>query len=71
MPPTWECVAWKTNGGYGLLGNGPGRENAARERIWFSAHCLTKQYLLPWEELAVGESGTTYDMARQAVEVSP
>lgn len=38
----WECVAWKAKGGYGSQGNGTdGRENAKRERIWFSPHCLT------------------------------
>jgi hypothetical protein len=39
MPETWECVAWKAHGGYahnGVAGN----LNAARERIWFSPHCL-------------------------------
>ncbi len=39
MPETWTEVAWKAQGGYSGLGNGPGRENAARERIWFSPHC--------------------------------
>ncbi|RTL06500.1 MAG: DNA adenine methylase [Acidimicrobiia bacterium] len=40
MPPSWECVAWKANGGYGNQGQGQGRENARRERIWFSPACL-------------------------------
>lgn len=40
MPDSWECVAWKGRGGYGSQGNGSGRENADRERIWFSPHCL-------------------------------
>lgn len=40
MPTNWECVAWKTKGGYGSQGNGKGRENAGKERIWFSPHCL-------------------------------
>jgi hypothetical protein len=40
MPKSWECVHWKTDGGYGSLGNKRGRENARRERIWFSPHCL-------------------------------
>ena len=31
MPTSWSCVAWKSQGGH---------ENAARERIWFSPHCL-------------------------------
>lgn len=37
--PGWECVPWKARGGYGSQGDGRGRENAARERIWFSPHC--------------------------------
>lgn len=40
MPGNWSCVAWKANGGYGNAGDDHGRENAARERIWFSPHCL-------------------------------
>ena len=43
MPSTWECVAWKARGGYGSQGDGlstNGRDNATRERIWFSPHCL-------------------------------
>ncbi len=40
MPDGWTCVEWKTQGGYGSQGDGRGRENAARERIWFSPHCL-------------------------------
>lgn len=40
--PGWRVVAWKA-GGYGSQGNGRGRENASRERIWFSPHCLHEQ----------------------------
>lgn len=40
MPATWAEVAWKARGGYGSRGDGPGRENAQRERIWFSPACL-------------------------------
>lgn len=36
----WEAVRWKARGGYGSQSNGRGRENAARETIWFSPHCL-------------------------------
>lgn len=43
MPDSWECVAWKALGGYGSQGNGNGRANATRERIWFSPHCLRLQ----------------------------
>ena len=38
--PGWECVAWKAHGGYGSQGDSRGRENADRERIWFSPRCL-------------------------------
>jgi hypothetical protein len=42
MPASWECVAWKSRGGYGSQSeDGDGRENARRERIWFSPHCLS------------------------------
>ena len=40
MPDDWECIAWKANGGYSNQ-SGTGNDNAAKERIWFSPHCLT------------------------------
>jgi hypothetical protein len=40
MPDSWTRVEWKARGGYGSQGNGAGRENAGRERVWFSPHCL-------------------------------
>lgn len=40
MPSGWEKIAWKAHGGYGTQGNGQGRENSHKERIWFSPHCL-------------------------------
>ena len=40
MPRGWSVVAWKARGGYGSQSDGRGRENAARERIWFSPSCL-------------------------------
>lgn len=39
FPPTWECYAWKARGGYASQSSGD-NENARRERIWFSPHCL-------------------------------
>lgn len=36
---SWECFAWKSNGGYGNQ-SGKVNENAVRERIWFSPNCL-------------------------------
>ena len=38
--PGWSEVPWKAKGGYGSQGDGQGRDNAARERLWFSPHCL-------------------------------
>src|SRR6185437_15164782 len=43
MPDSWECIAWKARGGYGSQGEGRGRENSGRERIWFSPFCLRPQ----------------------------
>jgi hypothetical protein len=40
MPDSWDCVPWKARGGYGSQGDGRGRDNAARERIWFSPACV-------------------------------
>jgi hypothetical protein len=35
----WACVAWKSSGGYGNRTR-KGKGNSAKERIWFSPHCL-------------------------------
>lgn len=35
----WRVVAWKAAGGYGNRTEA-GKANAARERLWFSPHCL-------------------------------
>src|SRR3990167_61026 len=40
MPATWTAHRWKAYGGYGLQSDGTGRENARRETVWFSPHCL-------------------------------
>jgi DNA adenine methylase len=45
MPDSWECVEWKARGGYGSQGDGQGRENSSKERIWFSEHCLGRQQM--------------------------
>ena len=39
-PVGWRSVSWKARGGYGSQGEGRGRENAKRERLWLSPHCL-------------------------------
>jgi len=36
----WTVEAWKASGGYGARTD-RGSENAARERIWYSPHCLS------------------------------
>jgi DNA adenine methylase len=37
----WVPFNWTARGGYGNQGDGRGRENAKREVIWFSPHCLS------------------------------
>lgn len=37
----WEVVAWEAHGGYGNRST-KGKENAKKERIWFSPGCLTE-----------------------------
>ena len=50
MPDDWFAVDWKACGGYGAQGDGQGRANASRERVWFSPYCLgAKQSLLDLE----------------------
>ena len=39
MPADWACIPWKAKGGYGSQGNGRGRANAGRERLWLSPYC--------------------------------
>jgi hypothetical protein len=46
FPPSWECLAWKASGGYGGQKEAE-NVNAARERIWFSPHCLKPRQKLP------------------------
>ena len=42
MPDGWECVDWEPRGGYD--GQSKDKErigaNRAKERIWFSPHCV-------------------------------
>lgn len=40
IPESWQTYAWKTNGGFGNMGNDRGKDNSSKERIWFSPHCL-------------------------------
>jgi DNA adenine methylase len=40
IPDTWKIYTWKANGGFGNLGLDRGKDNAFKERVWFSPHCL-------------------------------
>jgi DNA adenine methylase len=40
----WDVLAWKSQGGYGNRSE-KGRANAAKERLWFSPHCVQEQLL--------------------------
>lgn len=45
MPDSWDCIAWKANGGFAnqKREGRQGHQNAGRERIWFSQACLRPQ----------------------------
>jgi hypothetical protein len=38
----WSALKWEVKSCYGKTANGAGKVNAARERIWFSPHCLSE-----------------------------
>lgn len=40
MPKSWRVVKWSAAGGMASTGEGAGKENRFRERVWFSPHCL-------------------------------
>lgn len=39
MPPDWSVFSWKAKGGFGNQSDKRGRENAAKETLWFSPAC--------------------------------
>ena len=41
--PGWRVVEWKARGGYGSQGEGRGRDNSKRERLWLSPHCVNRE----------------------------
>jgi len=47
MPESWHVVEWKASGGYGAQASNQARENADKERIWFSPHCLISTVCQP------------------------
>lgn len=46
MPPEWDCAVWKAAGGYSMQGDGQGKRNRLRERIWFSPACVKPELTL-------------------------
>jgi len=38
----WRVISWKASGGYGSQGQGQGRENSKRERLWLSPACQSE-----------------------------
>jgi site-specific DNA-adenine methylase len=48
MPTSWDCVEWKTQGGYGNQGQNQARKNSVKERIWFSPYCVEQDSRLPF-----------------------
>lgn len=55
FPASWRAVAWKARGGYGSQGNGRGRENAGREMVWFSPHCLDMNALPMFADMELSQ----------------
>lgn len=51
MPSGWTCHAWKASRGYAAADN----DNRAKERIWFSPHCLS---------LEVDRQASLFEVAR-------
>ena len=56
LPPTWDCIAWKANGGYANQERERtrGKENAFRERLWFSPFCLKTTLFQAHDFIEVG-----------------
>ncbi len=46
----WDVVAWKAHGGYAVNADARGKENAKRERIWFSPHCIKPDVVIDRQE---------------------
>lgn len=55
MPSDWMPLRWKAVGGYGSQGDGRGRQNAAREVIWFSPACVSAKQVSLFDMLGAVE----------------
>jgi hypothetical protein len=65
MPANWRKVAWKASGGYAAsAGN---TENAHRERIWFSPHCLPVSTPPQQRQLFAEAGGVTTELDSEGV----
>jgi len=68
MPEGWELVRWKAAGGYSGQGEGRGRENAHKECIWFSPHCINlkehafAQFNQPIKVAETADYGPLFDL---------
>ena len=61
----WAVVEWKARGGYGSQGCGTdGRENSARERLWFSPNCLNVESVTLFSDVMKGEQGCAVSSTR-------
>lgn len=59
MPDSWACVPWKASGGYAnQSAAGLEKNNGAKERIWFSPHCLQAEQAELFAGAASGNFGT-------------
>ena len=45
MPIGWTEYHWTASAGYGSMGTGRGRDNRAKEMIWFSPFCVPRNQL--------------------------
>ena len=55
-PPGWQAVRWKAKGGYGSQGDGRGRDNATRETVWFSPHCIRPEATRTLFDMLAGDA---------------
>lgn len=61
MPDSWECVAWKAQGGYSNQRKAEKNGNKHKERIWFSPNCLKPREIEIVTDLPLFQFNTTGD----------
>ncbi len=54
----WTVHEWKAAGGYGGQSDGKANDNARRERIWFSPHCLKSDRPGLFDDLSSAKSNS-------------